>query len=250
MVLLAFPIWIRGSSCPQQQPRAWAIDGYVYPAKSKRDPQKIESVVTQKKEHPHAQQQNPADSNNKWTPAALCEEIKITDLTLVFFTYCLVVVGWFTMRNADYISKRTERAYLFAGPTHPREKTSITVTIEEDHTRVPIAVENYGRTTGLLRKLFVDFSETEPSGEATYDSTSGKLMTFDMAFLPNDKTSRYGSPCPDPFISRFTKPHFLFGYIVYRDIFGDSHTSRFSMKIYPGDHRNEVAGSESWNEWD
>src|SRR5262245_23378725 len=52
-----------------------------------------------------------------YMPPWLCEESKFTDLMLAFFTYCLVIVGWFTIRNSERTIRNLERAFLSVGPT-------------------------------------------------------------------------------------------------------------------------------------
>ena len=44
-----------------------------------------------------------------------CGEMRLTDLALVFFTYCLVVVGAFTLRSNQRTVQDLERAYLWPG---------------------------------------------------------------------------------------------------------------------------------------
>lgn len=41
-----------------------------------------------------------------------------TDIALVFFTYCLVVVGWVTMRSNEKTMREIERGRLYGAPAH------------------------------------------------------------------------------------------------------------------------------------
>ncbi len=43
--------------------------------------------------------------NHGTPPAWVCEDAKVTDFLVVYFTYCLVLVGWFTIRSSERIAE-------------------------------------------------------------------------------------------------------------------------------------------------
>jgi hypothetical protein len=59
-----------------------------------------------------------------YMPTWLCEDTKFTDLLLAFFTYCLVIVGWFTIRSSERTVQNLERAFLAVGPTKIEKRFS------------------------------------------------------------------------------------------------------------------------------
>src|SRR5882672_6204242 len=62
-------------------------------------------------------QRQPNESNDQHSHAWICDvDLKPTDIAIAFFTYCLVMVGWFTLRSGDANTKNGQRAFLVAGP--------------------------------------------------------------------------------------------------------------------------------------
>jgi hypothetical protein len=61
----------------------------------------------------------PSQINDPPRQSVLCTELRLTDLALVFFTYCLVIVGWFGLRSSERNLEATERAYIFHGYSPP-----------------------------------------------------------------------------------------------------------------------------------
>src|SRR5262249_16198356 len=92
-------------------------------------------------------------ANLSYMPAWLCEEMKFTDLLLAYFTYCLVIVGWFTIRNSERTVQNLERAFLAVGPkietlSNPGRPPFI---------RMTFLVHNTGRTGALITKAYGEF---------------------------------------------------------------------------------------------
>jgi hypothetical protein len=83
----------------------------------------------------------------------LCD-VHITEIALVYFTYCLVIVGWFNMRSGERTSAIFERPYV-----------TIDAMTEDDglHDIVEIRIANSGRSiafTGVLQGDF--YVENQP----------------------------------------------------------------------------------------
>ena len=89
----------------------------------------------------------------------LCNELKITDVALTFFTYCLVIVGWFQIRSNSTTIRELERAQLFCGPISPL--------LTPDGTLMQFVVSNYGRTLGVIKEFHYEFSDNEPTVNTT-----------------------------------------------------------------------------------
>jgi hypothetical protein len=63
----------------------------------------------------HASNLTDADYSPK---SLFCGETKGTDLALVFFTYCLAIVGWFTLRSSERNLAASERLTFFMAIAH------------------------------------------------------------------------------------------------------------------------------------
>jgi hypothetical protein len=102
-------------------------------------------------------EENPkiAASHDAPNPYAIICETRSTELGLVFFTYCLVIVGWFTIRSGERTTRRMERAYIFAGPYRPIWSGQTTFT--------KIELGNYGRSPATIKEAYGEYSLTERS---------------------------------------------------------------------------------------
>jgi hypothetical protein len=175
-------------------------------------------------------------------------DLKLTDVALVFFTYCLAVVGWATMRNDARNVRDLERATLFAGPA----ATANGVIINPGGTAVHVSVTNYGRSPGMLKELFAEFSTTEPMGDKCVygKGIGGKKISLDVVVLP-DATARTITQDDQRFRSPASGEQYFIGYARYYDFFRVWHTNRWCVKIIPTPNVHwEVAGSPAWNDWD
>jgi hypothetical protein len=60
------------------------------------------------------------------------------------FYYCLVIVGWFTIRSGERNARNLERAYIFAGPANPTQIGNGVIT--------EVTIENHGSEPGYLER--------------------------------------------------------------------------------------------------
>ena len=162
---------------------------------------------------------------------------KVSDLALLFLTYCLALIGYFQIRRSEKLAQGMERAHLFCGPAPPF------AIISGNRTTVPFSVSNYGRTAGILKEIYGEFSAVEPTGRPRY--SGGKTTRTDMGVAPN-----FEGGVVENFESPFATDHFFYGYVAFVDIFGERHVNRFCNKIFPQTDRVEVAGPDTWNEYD
>jgi hypothetical protein len=187
-----------------------------------------------------------------YVPAFLCEEeTKFTDLLLAFFTYCLVIVGWFTIRNSERTTQNLERAFLSVGPTkiekHFRQPDDKGYT--PPYVRMTLQVHNTGRTGAIITKVYGEFSETAPTGnEPIYEH--GDSQNTDLSIAAGVSTDLE----PFKFETDFMDNQFFWGYVEYLDIFKIRHTARFCAAIFPNDPsgigKYQLAGSDAWRECD
>ena len=183
-------------------------------------------------------------ANFSYMPTWLCEETKFTDLLLAYFTYCLVIVGWFTIRNSERTTQNLERAFLQIGPT----KIVIFHTGSASRVRLLLVVQNTGRTGAAITKACGEFSRLPPTGDKpTYKH--GQEMLADFSIAPNENVAL----TPVIFETNFVGPQFFWGYVEYLDIFKIKHTARVCAEIFPnnaGLGTFKLAGSDAWRECD
>lgn len=206
-------------------------------------------------------------------PSFICEEWKITDLALVFFTLGLVVVGWFTLRSADENTKRKDRAYVVAGPLYgiPNENAGIDEWTKKNralaemfHGPYRMAIMNFGRTAGFTtkvewgfctRKEFDDYvirNDRRVSDIITkrehqlwwlmHQSKKSPVEIQDI-LEPSGSDAKHYRHVEEPDRDALLGQVF-FGKITYKDVFGDEHWTTFSYYIWK-DHTDSIGRSLS-----
>lgn len=136
------------------------------------------------------------------------------------------------------------RAYFFGG------LTDITIDAGRTKTTLKITVDNPGRTPGVLRSVYGQFSLSPPKGDIpTYEHGARYEMPLVInssnGLNPTEPANRIVLPVI--FNSDFTDPHYFWGYFEYVDIFNKLHMSRFCTIIFPAVGKFDVAGSPAWN---
>jgi hypothetical protein len=179
-------------------------------------------------------------------PKWLCDETKLTDLLLVYFTYCLVVVGWYGIRSNELTVKNLERAFLSVGPT----KIGSLHTELDEHgrttrfVRLLLLVQNTGKTGATIKKVYGEFSQTPPTGRPIYKR--GKEYITDLTVGPGEQVAL----TPHPFEDSFIDDQFFWAYVEYFDIFRIKRVSRLCVEVFPSRATFQIAGSEEWRECD
>lgn len=145
----------------------------------------------------------------------------VTDLALVFFTYCLVIVGWATMRSNESTLQEIERGRLFSGvePSTIRNNGGLLA--------VGLSLQNHGRTTGFMKERGHKFFSAEPEGPVSYEG--GEIETMDSAVEPQRGSGSGSREVMSPFA--FIGVQYLAGYVRYVDIFGHEFVTRHCQKI-------------------
>jgi hypothetical protein len=170
----------------------------------------------------------------------LCGEIRTTDIFIAYFTFCLVVVGWLTLRSTENNSEAIERAYVFPGNSPPQFRNR--------RVNFKLAMTNAGRSPGVIKEVGYAFLARNdlPRSRKRADWT-WEVIPYDWVIPANTRRDirKVQSPVGD---------HILVVYIKYQDIFTKRmHTSWMSMHIFPDREENKRitrAGGDIWNKWD
>jgi len=232
----------RYAVCSSQSQNSTSPPNQNHPTNAQKNkPDSGANSASQRQEkHPANQNKTPNTIENNYGPdALLCGESKLTDLALVFFTFCLAVVGWFSLRSNEQTTIDLERAYVLLSHGQP-------ILDGHGHVILPLETVNVGRMTGILKEMRYKFVHKLPAKpeEATWKWEGGEM---DWS-LPRDIRRDMGavsSPYPG---------HIFFaGFIRYQDIFSKKwHTSWTAIEFTPGGGKanNKRGGGDPWNAWD
>ena len=248
LLLIVVPLlWTKQSLCPPKEQNIWTIKG----ERDTTHSGEINNVLIaeQQKFAKNKEKANSNFFNDYYPPIWLCEEIKFTDLLLAYFTYCLVIVGWFGIRNSELTVKNLERAFLSVSPT--KITKLYRPPDEEGHTvpfiRLTLHVHNAGRTRAAIQKIYGEFSRNPPSGDVPI-YRDGRAEPTDLAIAANQESDIF----PIAFEDDFMGEQFFWGYLEYSDIFKIRHVARFCARIVPADPPSlgkfQLAGSDGWRE--
>ena len=170
----------------------------------------------------------------------ITREAKFTDVLVAFFTYCLVIVGWFGIRSNERTAFDSQRPYIFGTP-----KIDTSKSMSGGNTFVEIMLQNYGRTPGTIKVIYGEVSATaEPFGEPVYKNGSSRAANGMLA-----PTQGQPMRAPVTFECPVTADFYFLGYVEYDDLSGQPHTSRFCAKIFLNQSGIEAAGSEAFHDW-
>lgn len=187
----------------------------------------------------HAQEAKP----NPRLLSVICDA-KITDWALAFFTYALVIVGWFGIKSSAQSTRDMERALCFGGPYRPNFTGQKTI--------IEVAIENYGRSPAIVKEVYGEFAEILPTSKVPiYDRSKGKSIAKDDTLAPRTDTMTIQRPqyVVGQWESSIQTPHFFFGYFRYIDIFRIEHLSRYCHTIDPVKYTIEDAGGDARRDW-
>jgi hypothetical protein len=179
---------------------------------------------------------DPDQSVLLWWRNFICQ-IRITDIIVAFFTYCLVIVGIFQALLTTHTLMRLERAYILAAWTDIELSDNGKITIK-------FRFRNVGRSSGVVKEFVVKFVQSGPLPKRP-DYSGAHRIEFDWGVEAN-------SLKPDVVIedSPYVGEQYMFGYVRYEDIFGKSRISRFGNRLFPdrqGERRAERAGGDPYN---
>ncbi len=178
-------------------------------------------------------------------------EVKFTDLGILYLTYCLAVIGWFTIRSNKQTVRILERALVFTAPTSIGGKKSNGSTpygnLIWQTGAVRVLAVNQGRTPAVVTFVHGEFSDKEPMGEIPSYNLGEGDYACDFALSANSLPGNGVLPAEWIFDWR---QQFFFGFLEYRDVFDRKHTSRFCAKLLPEEKKFDIAGSAAYREFD
>lgn len=229
-ICLAIPTAVRTLSCKVTQSPVFALPSQA------AAPQLDAAANSSQLQPPQIRARQSGPDRETEAPIWFCDT-KITDWALIFFTYALVIVGWFTMRGNEQMTRDVERAHIFAGPQDYRLHEDNTVSFD-------IACENTGRSPGIVKRIYAEFYATEPTAELAYDIVDA--IEDDFVLAPNVSSAIHN------FRSSIKEPRFVAGFVDYEDIFRRRHRSKFCLQfINLPEHRGRlrVAGPREMSDW-
>jgi hypothetical protein len=162
----------------------------------------------------------------------------VTFSALLAFSTLLLWIYTRRVANAARIAAEhlpaVERAYVFGGPTD--------LFLLHDQATVRLAMQNYGKTPAVIREWLVEFVAQEPRGKKPAYDTAKRTVTNEIL-----EPYKLFSPAT-VFRSEIAAPFFIVGYILYDDVFRQSHTTRFCVGV-GRDGKAAYAGHAAWNEY-
>ncbi len=183
------------------------------------------------------------DKSPRWITKFVCEA-KISDISIAFFTYCLVIVtGWLvsatvklweSAQRQEVMARTHERAYIFGGgpaniPNHLRTAG--------DDADVCATIENFGRTPGFIKRFDwglcdeKDFVSDVPVRRLIEDGLLRDIVIrvdHEDVYPPGQPTRHFQKA---KFNYSANKHKIFFGLFLYRDVFGDWHHSTFKLRL-------------------
>jgi hypothetical protein len=254
LIFLVAPLALRQISCEPKALNRQTIesDGHSSGGKLPAGHIPISAEWISATEHQQAagQDDHPAGHNYRfWSSEWFCGDLKVTDLALVYFTYCLVVVGWFTLRSNERALQEIERARVslstlkfsrLGGDIRDRNKVPTVTVGFTNHGKTVARVIDVRldmRVTGSLprkpaysnRHFYVPVGKTIASeGREEYLLPSLPFFDFGPQHVQPDG--------PLPFVAHF----WAYGYIAYLDHLGHEHRHGFVGLWMPPDTGNPL----------
>jgi hypothetical protein len=242
---VVLPLIVREVKCSPEDQTAWHVQSYKSAADQKGAG---DYYIATKKKQDNASN-NKAGTKNQ-LPAwldLLCDEVRLTDIFLLFLTHCLAVLGWWQLRSADVNLKTAERAYVVAGSLFGARKAGEAVDWQMEvrpkgslfQGPWRLAIYNFGQTPGYVTHLTWGtcprevFDENVSVSKQISDGTlSGHIRARIKLQYILDPTTK-SSPYQFRHVQLDERPvgHVIFGKIVYQDIFREEHFSTFAYHI-------------------
>ena len=247
------------------EPNIWAGEGYNYSASDKPNGQRFSYTIRQKEAN--SQKDNSQSGDRDYLKSFCEQEIKLTDVALVYFTYILALVGLYQMRSTDDTARRAERAYLFGGGPFGAKKLEHVKELQEgtvfndsryytDEKRLTIF--NYGRTAGFVIRVEYGFCDELPEGKRVSEAMDdGPLQPYCIAANPGNVYPAAGSGGPGFYLYRHVsfkrsdhEGKIFFGRIWYKDVFHKKHFSTFSLRLRRDAGVSDPIGDSYTDDWD
>jgi hypothetical protein len=173
----------------------------------------------------------PGAEPNPRISSLICDA-KITDWALAFFTYALVIVGWFGIKSGRQSTEATERAYVYARLAQRSE--DLPGTMQGIATRIRVAyvevvLDNHGRTAGYVDDVALSSCPPEqlPSIANLEADNEKSRWTMGISIPPGGADVRVTKR----FEQQGVRNHVVYGRVYYHDIFGRQHSSGFIQRV-------------------
>jgi hypothetical protein len=232
-IFVVLPVWFEKTSCPQEQQSVWPIN-----SQPRTDYEKQAAIdgMTIYPKTPNKHQPNADERYFNW-PAWLCPDLKASNIGLIFFTYCLVTVGWFSMKSNEQTLHDLERADLAASLVEEsRSPTS---------RNIRLYIHNFGRTRAVTQRLHIESMSSVPTIQfPIYNSVSTRSIPATVTPSVQNRPERSPLVLEAPLTDAI-----VFGFIDYADVFGNNHTARFCIDLSQGQAGIGVVGPPAWNDW-
>ena len=175
-------------------------------------------------------------------PKPLLCDTRLTDILLVFFTYCLVIVGWATMRSNEDTVKRLERADITPLPGNITLRTIIAqaqVTPGNLPSRpsATIQLHNSGRTAATILNVRIGhiIAESLPDEPPFFGTASTPVLEQVVAGEAySDSVDAWLDRMPTiadiDGVRSGQMAAFLYGAVNYTDIFGDDRETVWCLR--------------------
>ncbi|HEX3486372.1 MAG TPA: hypothetical protein VHT51_15010 [Micropepsaceae bacterium] len=165
-------------------------------------------------------------------------ELRIGDLGLIFFTYCLVVVGWATMRSAENTARAVERSWVIV------QGVSAKALIELSPPGKPIIevlLVNAGKGPAILKAILggglANTAEIDPNriplAEMPIDDVIGAALPPGETYTIHAGLKQEVEAKAHKMIVEGKANFVLRTVLVYEDGFGDRHETAYCIRYNP-----------------
>lgn len=251
----------------EPQNNEWTAQSYQNSAPAHEGTNRGGNIVVKKKTYPEGHNANAYEKYKYDLREIACSEIKFTDVLVALLTYCLVVVGWFTMRSADENAKMSQRAYLVGGPFFGIPKKNVEKWMMENraskqmfHGPWRMIVTNFGRTAAFSTKIEWGLCPKDEFPKGTPIRTILESASFEqwrMQYMrePDIFQNIFGEANKHYQLRRIEiddRDKYLgwihFGRVTYKDVFKDTHHAAFAYLM--GEEGSDAFGTYLSDEHD
>jgi hypothetical protein len=151
-------------------------------------------------------------------------QAKATDIGVAFFTYCLVIIGWFGIRSTEHSTRISERAYIYGG-------IKFCKLIEKEGVRyveITISMANYGKTAGFIKHIETGSCRLEDARDEPFytDCFAVSDLYFPQMTMDEVRATRAVVVIPTD------GSYVVFQRVFYEDVFKKSHFSGSAYRFF------------------
>jgi len=238
LIFVVLPLALHESiNCPKEKPASWELSGNEYLTNEAGKSYWHPFILPDQQNRTYDLKAKPEEDSVERAKPLLCEEVKATDLLIVFFTYCLVVVGWFTLRSSDDTYRRIERAYVFVSIRPGSGKCHVTF---KNHGKSPAILQNFGaglwKSDGFPPKTEVKEETNLPPG-LVIGAGGEYIKDIPISVSLEDLKS----------INEYLINLCIYGTVKYKDILDETRETNFLWRWFPDHQEWDIANNHEWN---